>query len=81
MNGGRGIPATFEAEAACWLEGLAGGMQQQPRGKDASSAKTQECQLTCNRSSQKDGRKLDSKEVKQLTVPCNICRKQRLSLL
>ena len=27
MNGGRGIPATFEAEAACWLEGLAGGTQ------------------------------------------------------
>ena len=79
-NGGRGIP-TFEAEAACWLEGLAGGTQQQPRGKEASSSKTQECLLTCNRSSQKDGRKLDSKEVKQLTVPCNICRKQRLSLL
>ena len=78
MNGGRGIPATFEAEAACWLEGLAGGTQQQPRGKEASSSKTQECLLTCNRSSQKDGRKLDSKEVKQLTVPC---RKQRLSLL
>ena len=56
MNGGRGIPATFEAEAACWLEGLAGGTQQQPRGKEASSAKTQECLLTCNRSSQKDGR-------------------------
>ena len=70
MNGGRGIPATFEAEAACWLEGLAGGTQQQPRGKEASSSKTQECLLTCNRSSQKDGRKLDSKEVKQLTVPC-----------
>ena len=81
MNGGRGIPATFEAEAACGLEGLAGGTQQQPRGKEASSSKTQECLLTCNRSSQKDGRKLDSKEVKQLTVPCNICRKQRLSLL
>ena len=83
MNGGQGIPATFEAEAeaACWLEGLAGGTQQQPRGKEASSSKTQECLLTCNRSSQKDGRKLDSKEVKQLTVPCNICRKQRLSLL
>ena len=81
MNGGRGIPAIFEAEAACWLEGLAGGTQQQPRGKEASSSKTQECLLTCNRSSQKDGRKLDSKEVKQLTVPCNICRKQRLSLL
>ena len=82
MNGG-GIPATFEAEAACWLEGLAGGTQQQPRRKEASSSKTQECLLTCNRSSQKDGRKLDSKEVKQLTVlvPCNICRKQRLSLL
>ena len=79
MNGGRGIPATFET--ACWLEGLAGGTQQQPRGKEASSSKTQECLLTCNRSSQKDGRKLDSKEVKQLTVPCNICRKQRLSLL
>ena len=68
MNGGRGIPATFEAETACWLEGLAGGTQQQPRGKEASSSKTQECLLTCNRSSQKDGRKLDSKEVKQLTV-------------
>ena len=81
MNGGRGIPATFEAEAACWLERLAGGTQQQPGGKEASSAKTQECLLTCNRSSQKDGRKLDSKEAKQLTVPCNICRKQRLSLL
>ena len=81
MNGGRGIPATFEADAACWLEGLAGGTQQQPRGKEASSSKTQECLLTCNRSSQKDGRKLDSKKVKQLTVPCNICRKQRLSLL
>ena len=38
----------------------------QPRGKEASSSKTQECLLTCNRSSQKDGRKLDSKEVKQL---------------
>ena len=37
MNGGWGIPATFEAEAACWLEGLAGGTQQQPRGKEASS--------------------------------------------
>ena len=44
MNGGRGIPATFEAEAAC---GLAGGTQQ-PRGKEASSSKTQECLLTCN---------------------------------
>ena len=65
----------FEAEAACWLEGLAEGTQQQPRGKEASSSKTQECLLTCNRSSQKDDRKLDSKEV---TVPCNICRKQRL---
>ena len=85
MNGGRGIPATFEAEAAWpagWrAKGLAGGTQQQPRGKEASNSKTQECLLTCNRSSQKDGRKLDSKEVKQLTVPCNICRKQRLSLL
>ena len=59
---------------------MAGGTQQQPRGKEASSSKTQECLLTYNRSSQKDGRKLDSKEVKQLTVPCNICRKQRLSL-
>ena len=45
---------------------MAGGTQQQPRGKEASSSKTQECLLTCNRSSQKDGRKLDSKEVKQL---------------
>ena len=62
MNGGRGILATFEAEAACWLEGLAGGMQQQHRRKEASSSKAQECLLTCNRSSQKDGRKLDSKE-------------------
>ena len=60
MNGGWGIPATFEAEA---VEGLAGGTQQQPRWKEASSSKTQECR---NRSSQKDGRKLDSKEVKQL---------------
>ena len=51
MNGGWGIPATFEAEAACWLEGLAGGTQQQPRGKEVSSSKTQEWQ-------QKDGRKL-----------------------
>ena len=50
MNGGRGIPATFEAEAACWLEGLAGGTHQQPRGEEASSSKTQECLLTCNRS-------------------------------
>ena len=58
MNGGRGIPATFEAEA---VEGLARGTQQQPRGKEASSSKTPECLLTCNRSSQKDGRKLDSK--------------------
>ena len=66
MNGGRGIPATFEAEAR--LEGLAGGTQQQPRGKEVSSSKTQECLLTCNRSSQKGGRKLDSKEVKQLSV-------------
>ena len=83
MNGWRGIPATYVAEAACWLEGLAGGTQQQPRGKEAGSSMTQdrECLLTCNRSSQKDGRNLDSKEVKQLTVQCNICRKQRLSLL
>ena len=44
MNGGWGIPATFEAEAACWLEGLAGGTQQQPRGKEVSSSKTQEWQ-------------------------------------
>ena len=29
MNRGPGIPATFEAEAACWLEGLAGGMQRE----------------------------------------------------
>ena len=47
---------------------MAGGTQQQPRGKEASSSKTQECLLTYNRSSQKDGRKLDSKEVKQLTT-------------
>ena len=65
-----------------WGSLLAGGIgRRNARGKEASSSKTQECLLTCNRSSQKDGRKLDSKEVKQLTVPCNICRKQRLSLL
>ena len=73
MNGGRGIPATFEAEAA-WPGLLAGG----PRGWQWGRSNSLEgrkpvvqrhrnaCSRTCNRSSQKDGRKLDSKEVKQL---------------
>ena len=63
-----GHPCNLRACCAGWRGWQ--GTQQQPRGKEASSSKTQECLLTCNRSSQKDGRKLDSKEVKQLTVPC-----------
>ena len=76
MNGGRGIPATFEAEAACWLEGLAGGTQQQPRGKEVSSSKTQECLLTCNRSSHAEGWQKAGQQGGK--AASNICRKQRL---
>ena len=75
VNGGRGIPATagwrgWQKERSNSLEGRKPVVQ---RHRNACSPATDLARRMAE--------SLDSKEVKQLTVPCNICRKQRLSLL